>query len=591
MAKGSVRSNGRAGREEQGNESVALREAAANIALKQAIVLPGIPDADCPEDEPASFQCDPASAATCRRVPDRWRRILPFLAIALVALFGLYWHTLASMVAIWWRNDTFAHGFLIFPIALYLLWRRRRVVAALTPRPQPWGLLLLAMLGLGWLLAGVAGVATLEQLAMVAMIPALVLILCGGPVVNGLLFPLAFLFFTVPIGLSLIAPLIDFTADFTVGALRLTGLSVYREGSHFSISSGEWEVEDACSGVRYLIASVILGSLYASLNYRSLWRRLLFMVLAVIVPIIANGLRAYLIVMIAHLSDMQLALGIDHFIYGWVFFGLVMLLLFWAGTFWMERGSGSEILPLISAGDQPSLQRHPLMLIVATTLTAVLAMALGPAGAAHLASRVEDAASVTLQAPEGRAGWQEEDSSTLKWRPHYFAADDSILKVYRKGAHRVGLYIAYYPGRRLSSELTNSQNVAIVPAYPVWEQVDQKKIPIRLPQGAARVYETRLVYQTRRLRLWHWDWIRGRHTSNPYGARLWEAYDAFFRGHAASAGIVIFGADGETVGETEVLQDFVHDMLPAIERVLDQARSDGDAQNLMPERQVDVRPR
>ena len=58
---------------------------------------------------------------------------------------------------------------------------------------------------------------------------------------------------------------------------------------------------------------------------------MLFVALSVIVPIVANGLRAYMIVMIAHLSDMKLALGVDHLIYGWVFFGLVMLLLFWVG--------------------------------------------------------------------------------------------------------------------------------------------------------------------------------------------------------------------------------------------------------------------
>ena len=53
-------------------------------------------------------------------------------------------------------------------------------------------------------------------------------------------------------------------------------------------------------------------------------------------PIVANWLRAYMIVMIGHLSNNKLAVGVDHIIYGWVFFGLVMLLLFWVGSFWQE---------------------------------------------------------------------------------------------------------------------------------------------------------------------------------------------------------------------------------------------------------------
>src|SRR4029077_9557246 len=149
----------------------------------------------------------------------------------------------------------------------------------------------------------------------------------------------------VPFGEALIPPLINFTADFTVGALQLTGVPVYREGSFFTIPSGNWSVVEACSGLRYLIASFTLGALYAYLTYRSLKRRLVFIGLSIIVPVLANGVRAYLIVITGHLSDMRLAVGIDHLIYGWVFFGIVMLLLFWIGTFWREDQSGQDRTP------------------------------------------------------------------------------------------------------------------------------------------------------------------------------------------------------------------------------------------------------
>ena len=93
---------------------------------------------------------------------------------------------------------------------------------------------------------------------------------------------------------------------------------------------------EACSGVRYLISSITLGCLYAYLTYRSTLRRALFIGLSIVVPIIANGLRAYMIVMIGHLSGMELATGVDHLIYGWLFFGLVMFVMFWIGSFWRE---------------------------------------------------------------------------------------------------------------------------------------------------------------------------------------------------------------------------------------------------------------
>src|SRR5438552_85220 len=112
-------------------------------------------------------------------------------------------------------------------------------------------------------------------------------------------------------GEALIPPLMEWTADFTVAALQLSGIPVFREGLFFTIPSGNWSVVEGCSGVRYLIASFTVGVLFAYLSYRRAWKRLLFAAMSIIVPIIANGMRAYLIVMIAHLSNNQLAHGVD----------------------------------------------------------------------------------------------------------------------------------------------------------------------------------------------------------------------------------------------------------------------------------------
>src|SRR5262249_35737350 len=105
----------------------------------------------------------------------------------------------------------------------------------------------------------------------------------------------------------------------------------------FLIPSGRWSVVEACSGIRYLIASLVVGTLYAYLSYRSLTRRLVFVGFSIAVPIVANWIRAYMIVMIGHLSGNTLAVGVDHIIYGWAFFGLVILLMFWIGARWHDN--------------------------------------------------------------------------------------------------------------------------------------------------------------------------------------------------------------------------------------------------------------
>ncbi|KAB8061124.1 exosortase A, partial [Janthinobacterium sp. FT14W] len=283
--------------------------------------------------------------------PHQAARALLLLALAAVVL--LYHATFWSMLELWSRSQTFAHGFLIVPISCWLAWRQRARLAALAPQPAWQGLLLLATLGLGWLLADAANVPVVKQYAATAMLPACVLAILGWPAVRLLAFPLAYLFLAVPFGEVFLEPLIDFTAAFTVTALQWTGVPVFRDGSNFSLPTGNWSVVEACSGLRYLIAALALGALYAHVNVHSTGRRLAVMAAALVVPIVANGVRAYLIVMLGHLSNMRLAVGVDHLIYGWLFFGVVALLLFWLAARWRELPPARAALSLSTLPVRP----------------------------------------------------------------------------------------------------------------------------------------------------------------------------------------------------------------------------------------------
>ena len=302
----------------------------------------------------------------------RDRRIAAALVLSAVFwLLAWYGDTVHSMVATWQRSDTFAHGFLIAPISVWMIWQRRHAVAALDLRPDFHVLPLLALVGFGWLLGQLAGAGVAQQFGVVLMIPLVVWAILGTAVVRTLAFPLSFLLFAVPFGEFLESPMMEYTADFTVAALRLTGIPVYREGQFFMIPSGSWSVVEACSGLRYLIASLTVGVLYAYLAYRSLARRAIFVALSVIVPIVANWLRAYMIVMIGHVSEMKYAVGFDHLIYGWLFFGVVMLILLWIGSFWRED---LDPRPAALRSVLPATRDHPTLvaMMVATISAAFL---------------------------------------------------------------------------------------------------------------------------------------------------------------------------------------------------------------------------
>ena len=300
-------------------------------------------------------------------------------AVGAGAVLLLHQHTALAMIGLWSRSATFAHGFAVLPVVLYLCWRLRAplLLAIAAPTAAPWrqrlaGVLLLVPLGLVWLLASLVQAPVVMGYTLVLMVAATVLGTLGWPATRVLAFPLLYLLLAVPFGEVFIPTLIDFTANFVVAALRLSGIPVYREQQLLSIPSGTWSVEAACSGLRYLIASIALGTLYAYLSFHSLWRRLLFIGVALLLPLLANGLRAYGIVMLGHVSGMRLAVGVDHLLYGWLFFGLVCGLLFWCGSWW--RQTAPPPVPVAEITGAP-----PLRPAVAGLLTCLALVACGPA--------------------------------------------------------------------------------------------------------------------------------------------------------------------------------------------------------------------
>ena len=503
-------------------------------------------------------------AATTAR---NWPVAAGFTLAAIAILLLLFYSTAASTVAIWDRSETFAHGFLIFPISAYLIWARRREVARLTPEPDLRGLVLLLLLGFGWLLANLAGVLVVEQLSLVAMIPTLVWIILGGRVVHLLAFPLGFLLFAVPMGEFLIPPLMEFTADFTVMALQLTGIPVFREGTFFTIPSGDWSVVEGCSGLRYLISAFTLGCLYAYLTYRSTSRRLIFAALSVLVPIIANGLRAYMIVMIAHLSDMKLAMGVDHYIYGWVFFGIVMLLLFWIGSFWREDDQPQP--PVEMPAPSSNSQRIMGKRVGVAALTTILAAALWPAYGAYLDQKIQHGQMSSLPVPVPGNGWQLESVPLADWRPHYLGTDAHRQQTYRKGNQTVTLYLGYYQHQRQDAELVNSQNMMVTQKHPIWSNVGESVRTIQVGGQAQNIEQTLLRSATQRMLIWNWNKIGAHNTVNDYFAKLLFAKMKLLDGRDDGLAILVATPYDETPDHAApVLQAFINDMLPNMEASL-----------------------
>ena len=497
-------------------------------------------------------------------------RIPALIAGALViAIFALYWQTGWSMVSIWLRSETYTHGFLIFPISAYMIWHNRAAIADFSPAPNYWMLLALAALGFGWMLSDMAGVLVSAQYALVAAIPLLVAAVLGPRLVWTFAFPFAFLLLAVPFGEIFIPAMINFTASFTVTALQLTGIPVFREGNFFSIPSGTWSVVEACSGLRYLIASFTLGCLYAYLTYHTTLKRLLFILASLIVPIIANGLRAYMIVMIGHLSGMKYAVGVDHLIYGWLFFGIVMLLLFWIGSFWREESAQATTSHAASA--QPA---SPVAVskLFSAALMSLIAFGIWPSVSAYLDQAHRHPASVAFVLPASLAAWQANAEPLSDWKPALANAAAQSVRTYQHDGKRVQVLVYYYRSQQPGKQMVSTQNLVVSEGTPSWHKLGEStlQVPLTPPLG---VIQSRLHGPQHYLLMWHWYWVGGEYLTNPYRAK-WIQARAKLSGHGDDGAIIVlatpYAANPREAAET--LRTFASDAVPALTGLLQQTR-------------------
>jgi exosortase A len=478
-----------------------------------------------------------------------------------LALLVIYHETVASLVRIWSRSDTFAHGFLILPISLWLIWRFREQLGHLKPEPALRVALVVIPLSAVWLVARLVDIDVIQQLVMIAMMVTGVWAVLGHRLAGLLAFPLFFLFFAVPMGEELIAPMMEFTASSTVWMVEMTGIPVYREGLNFALPSGRWAVVEACSGVRYILASVTVGTLYAYLTYRSWTRRAIFVLVSALMPVLANSIRAYIIVMLGHISNMTVATGVDHFVYGWFFFGLVMFLLFWLGAFFRE----SDLVPVLK---QPGIEAKKLdsgasngMLLLVVLYTLMMASVAPFLVYTTALSSASEARSITL--PSAQGAWQLSMASKWFWRP---PATVSGLQsaLYSKEGEMVVLLVQYPDGTNEGADIVDSSNLFTLEDSE--EQiVGQAKIGVRILRNEVIVDEVRVRGVEDELLVWSWYLMGDLDTSSKYLAKFQDARARLGFGETGAYRIVVATPVRASLADTRSrLQDFLDEYSPLL---------------------------
>jgi len=449
----------------------------------------------------------------------------PLIATSLLLFVWLgYWYqdTFSSIVNLWETSDTYAHGYVVLPIALWLIWSERKELSSHSPQPGYLLTFLALPLVFVWLLGEVAAVNAVTQPALGLLVIISIVAMIGVPLAKKLAFPLVFLLFAIPFGEFMMPKLMDWTADFTVLALRLSGIPVYREGLQFVIPSGNWSVVEACSGIRYIIASLMVGTLFAYLNFTSTKRRLIFMLAALLVPIIANWLRAYLIVMLGHISGNKLAAGVDHLIYGWVFFGIVIGALFAVSMRW------AQVRPSTTEADitySPVPRAQQISALTKTTILLALFVAIGPVTYRQITGDADTAPTRTLQFPSSE--FPDLATREFEFKPAWQNPSAEGLVQVKAEEAVIGIYIARYGNQSPQRKLISSTNMLATYQDPHWRITAQSLGSITMGNESLSVQVADLIQQADanplRLKVVYWYFIGDDATASPVKGKLLTA--------------------------------------------------------------------
>jgi len=482
------------------------------------------------------------------------RRELSLLMLGLgaVAIVVMYFDTWSDMYRLWRRDTTFSHALLVVPVSAYLAWQRRDALRGLPIEGSVIGGLFMLAAAATWVLGSVLRVAAVEHVAVVVMLQALFWAVLGTRMVQQLMLPIGFLIFLAPVGKAIVPVLMHATADLSVLFCQLTGIPVVREGMLLHIPAGSFEVAKACSGVKFFIAACAISVIVAATFYKSWMRRLAYVAFFLAVAVLMNGFRAYILILIGHLTDMRWDHDGWHVGLGYVIFSITILALIWLGDRFSDRTAADPVVTTpVAAGNVV----HAIP--VAAWVTAGLAIFAGPIAAQAVVIAPPEAEVQALVTVPGEVDSWRIDVDMPAWKPHYSGAlaEGTMRYVSAQREQVVDVYLgAYQIGGRGEGEMISYRNRI---QHDANERLfESRESSIALPSGKTLAFvETPIRGKENRL-VWYWFEIGSRTTLGDFHGKLLEA-QALLQGEHLERVVVLTSTDRSYDAARENLESFV----------------------------------
>ena len=467
-------------------------------------------------------------------------------------------------MSLWWNSSAYNHGFLIAPISAWLVWLKRRELAAVTPTGSLLGAAVTAGFAVLWLTADAADVDEGRHIAFVGIVQGILLACLGWRVCVVLAFPILYLWLMVPAGSPLLPLLQDIATRISSGIIGWSGIPIWVEGAYIEVPTGAYHVALECAGLNFILATLAISPLYAYLFYRSMWKRVLAVVAALVLAVVMNGVRIAGIIMLAHWSGHRINIVDDHLLYGWGFFALVLLGVGFVGLYFADADDNepaTETAPAPSRhGGRPG--RGRTVVAAALSVLAIVAVFLH---SERVKAEAETRYSVSLEPPSQVGDWRSVDWSA-DWSPVFPGADLEVRQSYARNGDVIDLYIAYYAQQAPGKEMVARGNQVVDTAD--WSVVRSSRETVGVSDGVLPMMHTLAASPSgRRNVLWTY-WVDDALTVDPLMAKALQSKSKLLFGDQRAAVIAVSSAERAGPAAAESLLTSFLEALPPIADLL-----------------------
>lgn len=482
--------------------------------------------------------------------------VLPVVVVLAVVVWT-FWDPLSGLYHQWMKNDDYSHGILILPISLFLIWEKRKEILSLTPI-MDWRGLLVMTAAIGMYIAGELGAELFTTRAsVITLFIGAMWWIYGYQVIRVIAFPLLLLYFMLPlpgfVHRNLTFPLQIIASTVSVEILNTLGFLAYREGNVIDMGFSQFQVVEACNGLRFILPLLVLGVIFAFSRPMAWWKRIVLVSITVPLAVGTNVVRIAGTGILAHYFGAEVAQGFFHDFSGWAVF-MVCFAVFIVVAAILSRLPGKpreRIRPKTAATAPINLKRHLAVTVAVLAICLVSPAMVGVLGNVSPMALKKDLDTFPLELG-GRTG--EKGRMDVEIWERVGGQKYTIIDYRLTGKPTINFYTAYYEYQKKAGDFIHSPRLCLPGAG--WHIHSNRVRTLETNKNTAyggRLKINELVIEKSGYWQLAYFWYQGRdrNFTSEWAAKFYMVWDGIFRRRTDGALVRVIApmASKEQVGD------------------------------------------